>query len=223
MLCPSFTLPQEHGAGKWTSRSIRAVLGRWSGIQGGARSTWPLQWSPQARSCSSSEERGANCVVRQGGVNRDRISSSGDESTVASLAPECFLQTLSGLFLLIIISCSLLLLSLTINLFVAFFYFLPVCCTSYNLSCKLQKTLVHVYLCTVQSCSSTAPVSVHCCINSNDVRERQEKNQSWEVFLDDVFTVISHIAATRRQGDKQQRQKCNNSSSLSPEHSDHAF
>lgn len=138
----------------------------------------PCSGAHGPQSCSSSEERGANCVVRQGGVNRDRISSSGDESTVASLAPECFLQTVSGLFLLIIISCSLLLLSLTINLFVAFFYFLPVCCTSYNLSCKLQKTLVHVYLCTVQSCSSTAPVSVHCCINSNDVRERQEKNQS---------------------------------------------
>lgn len=138
--CREMNIPQHQGSAGKVKRCP-------SGIQGGARSSRPLQrspWTPELQFLWG-EGRKLCRGARRDDQRQDQLKWR-DESTVTSLAPEQFLQMVSGLFLWIAISCSLLLLSLTINLFVAFFYFLPVCCVSYNLNCKLQKTLVHVYL-----------------------------------------------------------------------------
>lgn len=107
------------------------------------------------------------------------------------VAPECLLQMVPGLFLLMMNSYSISLLLLTIVLFVTFSYFLLSCCISYNLKCKLQKHWFTPALCTLQSCSSTALASEHSWINSNNARETQEETA--ERYFQVMYSQYSSI------------------------------
>lgn len=135
-------MPQDRGVKKWMPCSIRTP-----------------------RSCR--ECRKQSCVLRAHRLEPGQLQPGQPEPVgprAAALwernrlerqvAPECLLQMVPGPFLLTMNSYSLLFL-LTIILFFTFFYFLPFCCTSYNLECKLQKHWFTPALCTLQSCSST--------------------------------------------------------------------
>lgn len=83
-------------------------------------------------------------------------------------------------------------------------HFLPFCYTSYHPDCKLQKTMVCIYLVHSAVVLQLCSIFKHCCINSNDGRDTGEKNQNWQIFLDDVFTIILYIPTTKREVLKQQ-------------------
>lgn len=99
--CREMNIPQHQGSAgkvKWCP----------SGIQGGARSSRPLQWGPCTPELQFLRGEGSKLCreARRDDQRQDQLKWR-DESTVASLAPEHFLQMVSGLFLWITISCSL--------------------------------------------------------------------------------------------------------------------
>lgn len=109
----------------------------------------------------------------------------------------------SELCLLIMITCSLVLLFLPILcLFLPSFYPSATPLTTLTASCR--KWWFAFILCTVQWCSSSAPSLSTAVLIATMVEIRRKKNQNWQIFLDDVFTIILYIPTTRREVLKQQ-------------------